>query len=100
MGRSTLIIDISPTAPAATVTVGDGDNLWDLSVARHDDVGIAADSTGDRADVTEVVAANGEQVKDPDLIYTGQELVLPPIAVSTPSLHPRPRGRRTLRRCC
>ena len=82
------LTDLTPTAPAVTVTVEDGDNIWDLSVARHEEVGVPASPSVIAEYVAEVAAVNAAEIEDPNLIYTGQQLILPPIGTPpTPSSH-------------
>ena len=69
-----------------TVTVRDGDNLWKLAVAHHERAGVEASPPVIAAYVAEMAAINADQIDDPDIIYPGQRLVLPPVAnVSTPA---------------
>ena len=53
--------------------------MWDLSVARHEQVGVEPAPAVIAEYVAEVAAVNADQIEDPNLIYTGQQLVLPPI---------------------
>lgn len=73
--------------PATTYTVQEGDNL----------TGIAATTLGNPDRYGEIfdlnsghVLPDGNVFTDPDLIYPGQQLTLPPPATATPSPPPQP----------
>ena len=89
-GGDTVVAVDAPGHSAVTVTVRDGDNLWDLSVARHEQVGVEPEPGVIAAYVAEVAAVNADQVEDPNLIYTGQQLVLPPIVTAAATPAPTP----------
>jgi nucleoid-associated protein YgaU len=58
-----------PTAPTAggTYTVRSGDSLWKIAERHY----------GDGNKWRKIYEANKDSIKDPDLIYPGQELRLP-----------------------
>ena len=56
------------TAPSArTYTVQKGDTLW----------AIAAKYYGKGSEYTKIASANTDKISNPNLIYPGQELILP-----------------------
>jgi len=57
-------------APVTAITVQPGFTLW----------GIAADRYGEGRRYVQLFAANADRIRDPDLIYPGQVLDLPPLA--------------------
>jgi DNA-binding SARP family transcriptional activator/nucleoid-associated protein YgaU len=74
----------SAVDPAGTeVVVSPGDNLWSLAEAHLEQLHQRAMSPGEvRPYWQEVIAANRERLADPadpDLIFTGQEMRLPPL---------------------
>ena len=85
-----------PTGPA-TVTVAEGDTLWDLAHDRLADAGLAHDDASTAEYVAQVVAANVDVVEDPNLIYPGEQVELPavgeapvPATVAPPTVAPPP----------
>ncbi|HEU4840101.1 MAG TPA: LysM domain-containing protein, partial [Ilumatobacteraceae bacterium] len=74
---TTVAVLDAPIVAEPMIMVVDGDNLWDLSVARHEQAGVAPAPSVIAAYVAEVAAIN--QIADPNLIYTGQRLVMPAI---------------------
>ena len=72
--------------PAEEVVVADDDNLWNLSLARLRSVGAPDDDVAVAQLVNEVVSLN-PSIDDPNLIYTGQRIVMP--AVGTPPVDTR-----------
>ncbi len=66
------------SAPAAAVTVVEGDHLWGLSTRRLEDVGVAEPSNAQiAAHVDRMVDANQPTIADPDLIHPGEVFTLP-----------------------
>jgi hypothetical protein len=74
-----------PSTPAQQVVVAPGDNLWEVAARQ-----LAARTGRDRIDIAdgdiapywiEVCEANRAQLRsgDPNLIFPGERLVLPPI---------------------
>ncbi|MCU1395319.1 MAG: hypothetical protein JWM34_3747 [Ilumatobacteraceae bacterium] len=78
--------DAAPSyAPESTITVVRGDTLWDLSETELETAGIARPSGRDVVEyVHEVVAAN-PIIAEPNLIYPGQQFVLPAIGQPPPA---------------
>jgi DNA-binding SARP family transcriptional activator len=75
-------------APAETVEVVRGDNLWNLADARLERVTGTPPDGADVLDyVNAVVAANSEAIDDPNLIFPGQRFVFPAIGTPPPESH-------------
>ena len=62
-----LVLACIGTASAATITVQKGDSLWR----------IAKEQLGSGLKWKEIYEMNMDKIKDPNLIYAGQNLVLP-----------------------
>lgn len=69
-------------AEAATVTVAPGDTLWGLTGERLGSISLAHTDAAIVEHLDEVIAANQAVVEDPDLIFPGEQIVLP--AIGTP----------------
>ncbi len=88
---ATVVADRSAYLAAETITIEPGDNLWNLSLARLGQAGLAHDDADVAAHVEDVIAVNGSIVEDPDLIYPGERFEFP--AVGTPPRSPPPEHR-------
>ncbi|MFV0308948.1 MAG: hypothetical protein ACK5OX_14525 [Desertimonas sp.] len=80
-------------AAATTVTVIDGDTLWDLTGTRLESVGLPRTDAAIVGHLDEVIAANRDVVEDPDLIYPGEQIVLPALGTPPPTLTPSEEAR-------
>lgn len=77
------LADVSP--PATEHTVEAGDNLWSISAAQLRSPTDPAPPDREIAPYwAQVIAANHTTVPNPDLIYPGQEITLPPAASDRP----------------
>lgn len=83
------------------VTIVRGDTLWDLSEDRIEEATHAPASGQETIEyLDEVIAANPETIEDPNLIFPGEQFVLPaigeppapivPVPESTPASEPAP----------
>jgi nucleoid-associated protein YgaU len=69
-------------APPATWVVRHGDNFWSIAARTVEGAGAAATDAGVDRYWRALIAANADRLVvpgDPDLIFAGQELVLPPL---------------------
>jgi hypothetical protein len=75
-------IEPTPAEPAVVsdeVVVATGDTLWDLARARLVAAGLDHGDVAVADYVHRIVAANGDVIEDPDLIYAGERLHLPTV---------------------
>ncbi len=77
-------------ATTATVVVQPGDTLWDLAATHLATNGHHPTDGTTASYIAQVHAANEDTVADPDLIYPGQQLILP--AVTAPAGQPSARS--------
>ncbi|MET0146100.1 MAG: hypothetical protein ABW328_15160, partial [Ilumatobacteraceae bacterium] len=82
---STAIVDApAPYAATEVVIVEVGDNLWDLSEAHLEAAGLPHDDGAVLGHVEGVIAANPDVVEDPNLIFEGEQFVLPAVGSPPP----------------
>ncbi|MCU1366239.1 MAG: hypothetical protein JWN39_1878, partial [Ilumatobacteraceae bacterium] len=83
---NTATTDPTPNCvPATTVTVVRGDTLWDLSETQLHAAGLAQPTGHDIVEYLHQVVTANPSIADPNLIYPGQQFILPAIGQPPPT---------------